>query len=90
VFVCPAVMKGPSQANIAFHSVVPQSGSMSPWMHNLKSSIHEEKSNNVRKESANCSHHQYTHSVSVCSLRSPLCFLTEFIGWFACVIWIVT
>jgi len=75
MFVCPAVMKDPGQANIAFHCVVPQSWGMFPWMHVLKSSKHEQKSNNVRKESANCSYHLYIYTVCLRDRYDPYWFL---------------
>ena len=85
MFVCPAVMTDPGQTNTAFHCAVPQSWGMFPCTHVLKSSKHEHKSNNLRKESANCGCHLYIHSMSVCSLRSLLCFLVC-----VCVMWLVT
>lgn len=70
MFVCPAVMKDPGRANITFHCVVPQSWGMFPWIRVLNSSKHEHKSNNLRKESANCSYH--LHIQCVCGLATIL------------------
>jgi hypothetical protein len=71
LFVCRAVMKDPDQANIAFHCVVPQSWGMFPWIRVLKSSKHEYKSNNLGKESANCSYHLHVQRVCVVATIHP-------------------